>query len=102
MDAVCYELQNDVTVIDLDRELQYAEYEQVATDLEDQRLLWLEENLHGPLVKHIHAECVSEDTTFPKKMTTGFAFLGELEKCGYNATLVESTRMRKHWLQIWT
>ena len=82
-----------MTVIDLDRELQYAEYQQVAEDLEDQRLLWLEEEvpevlrplnstLHGPLLKHIHAECGSEDPTFPKRMTTGFAFLGDWRNVG--------------------
>ena len=106
MDPVYYELANESATIDLDRELQYDEYERVASELEGERLRWLREEvpevlrplnstLHGPLLQHIHGELQSEDPTFPQGMTRGFSFLGILEKCGYNSKPMEAHKDEK-------
>ena len=100
IDAVCYELQNNVTVIDLDRKLQYAEHEQVATDLEDQQLLWFGEDVPSQAIE-LHLLCAVAQTYtgrvwvrwpyFCKRDHNRFAFLGDLEKCGYNLRLVKQS-----------
>ena len=86
---------------------QYSEYEQVAEDLEDQRWLWLEEEVPKvlrPLNSNPPWTAAQAYTCrvrlrgphIPReRMTTGFAFLGAREKCGYNARLVREHKDEK-------